>query len=164
MAHDKDDVPEAVEALSREPLWVLDATTADDLVDEMADRLAALLTAHNLDANAEGWFQLALELALKHEPAFQIKTVADRTDRGGRPVGWGGFVLRSRMKQKMRDGLNQAAAAKAIQKETRGGISAKTAENAMSRKGPPPDEMRRWKYEWTAADALQKAARKLSQE
>jgi hypothetical protein len=79
-------------------------------------------------------------------------------------VGIGNFTLRSRMKAEMRRGKTQAAAARTIEKETRGKISFKTASNALSRESQSPDFMRRWSYEWKAARAIKAAAEKLSQQ
>ena len=171
MARDDDDadyMPEWVEVLGRAPIAVADGTTEDELAAEMAERLSALLKSENgLEPTAEGWRQLALKLALKYEPAFQIETPEDRTGdsgMGGRPVGMGNFVLRSRMKAQIRTGKTQAEAARAVAKESKGRITFKTANNALSRKSQAPDSLRRAPFEWKAERAMRAAAAKLSQE
>lgn len=164
--HDGEDrVPDYVEVLSRGPIRIMDDTPIDALADEMAKRLQALLDSHNgLEPTADGWRQLALELALKYDPAFKVETPVDRESIGGRPVGLGAFILRSRMKAEMRDGKTQAEAARSIAKKSKGKVAAKTAQNALSRRAEAPDSMRRAPYEWKADNAMRIAARKLSQE
>lgn len=160
-----DQLPEWLNVLSRPPIRIADDTRTEDVADEMAERLSALLQSHNgLYPDAAGWRQLALELALKYDPLFRIETPVDRESLGGRPVGFGNFILRSQMKAKMREGKTQAEAARAVARESKGRISAKTATNALSRKGQAPDSMRRLKYEWKADNAMRLAAKKLSQE
>jgi hypothetical protein len=157
-------LPEWVEVLQRGPIRIMDETSVEGLVDEMAERLEALLRSYNgLEPTAEGWRQLALELALKYDPAFKIETPVDRESIGGRPVGMSGFILRSRMKSEMRKGKSQAEAARSIAKQSKGKIAAKTATNSLSRKAEAPDFMRRAPYEWKADSAMRAAARKLSQ-
>ncbi|MBB4065478.1 hypothetical protein [Gellertiella hungarica] len=157
--------PEWVEVLGRPPMAVTEHTDETVLAGEMAERLDALLRAHNgLEPNAEGWRQLALELALKHEPLFKIETPVDRDSVGGRPVGMGNFILRSRMKSEMRQAKTQSEAARTIERQSKGEISKKTALNSLSRKAPVADEIRRLPFEWKAERAIQMAARKLSRE
>ncbi|MBB3978895.1 hypothetical protein GGQ64_004130 [Rhizobium azooxidifex] len=166
MANDGEDhLPEWVEVLGRGPIRVTELTDENELATEMGERLDALLKSHNgLEPNATGWRQLALELALKYDPLFRIDTPDDRSNTGGRPVGMGNFMLRSRMKANMRGGQSQAEAARTISKQSKGEISFKTANNALSRKGQAPDFMRRWPHEWKADRAMRLAAAKLSQE
>lgn len=162
---EEDHLPAWVEVLGRGPIRVDEHTDEGELAEEMAERLDALLRSHNgLEPTADGWRQLALELALKYEPLFQIKTPEDRESLGGRPVGMGNFILRSRMKAEMRKGKNQAEAARTIAKESKGKITFKTANSALSRKAPAPDFMRLWPYKWKAERAIRVAAKKLSQE
>ncbi|KQV33121.1 hypothetical protein ASE37_18845 [Rhizobium sp. Root268] len=165
--HDEgeDQLPAWVDVLQRGPIAVTEHTSEEDLAVEMAERLDALLRSHNgLRPTAEGWRQLALELALKYEPLFTIETPVDRDSMGGRPVGMGNFLLRSRMKAEMRKGASQAEAARRIEKESKGETSFKTANNSLSRKGQAPDFMRRWTHEWKAQRAILAAAKNLSQE
>lgn len=158
-------VPGWVGVLQRGPIRVMDDTSPESLANEMAERLEALLQSHNgLEPTAEGWRQLALELALKYDPAFELETPVDRKSIGGRPVGMGGFILRSQMKSEMRKGKNQSEAARVIARQSKGKITAKTAAQALSRNAPAPDFMRRAPYEWRADNAMRAAARKLSQE
>lgn len=166
MAENPDDYsPEWVAILARGPMRVTEYTSEEELATEMAERLDALFRSHNgLEPNAEGWRQLALELALKYEPLFSIDTPDDRKNLGGRPVGIGNFSLRSQMKAEMRKGKSQAEAARAVSKASKGNISAKTANNVMSGNAQAPDLMRRWPHEWKAARAMQMAAHKLSQD
>lgn len=165
MANDEN-LPQWVEVLSRAPMPVGDGISDEDLAAEMAERLKALLASHNgLEPTAEGWRQLALELALQHEPAFQIETPVDRTGRsgiGGRPVGWQTFTLRSLMRAEMRKGASQKEAARKVARRT--GKAAGTLNNVLSRKAQAPDSMRRAPFEWKAERAATLAARKLSQE
>jgi len=139
------------ETLSRPPLRVGDDTSAEALQSELSERLEALLASHNgLEPTAEGWRALALELALRHEPAFQIETPVDRASIGGRPVGLGDFILRSMLK------ASKIVARRVDRK-------ARTLNNLFSRKATTSDSMRREKYELTAKKALQKAAAFISQ-
>ncbi|MDX8517953.1 hypothetical protein [Mesorhizobium dulcispinae] len=165
MANDES-LPHWVDVLGRGPMAVDEGTSDDELAAEMAERLQALLASHNgLEPTADGWRQLALELALKHEPAFQIETPVDRNGRsgiGGRPVGWQTFVLRSLMRAEMRKGANQKEAARKVARST--GKAAGTLNNVLSRRAQAPDSMRRAPFEWKAERAAKLAARKLSQE
>lgn len=148
------------ETLSRPPLRVDDSTTPGSLQAELSERLEALLASHNgLDATAEGWRALALALALKHEPAFQIKTDVDR--KAGRPAGLGTFFLRSMMRSEIRKGKTQSQAAKVVARRTK--PTPGTLNNLFSRKASAPDSFRREKYESKAREALRVAADALSQ-
>lgn len=165
MDEEEDRLPAWVEVLGRPPIAVTEHTNEAELVEEMAERLDALLRSYNgLEPTAQGWRQLALELALKHDPLFRIETPVDRESLGGRPVGMGNFILRSRMKAEMRKGRTQSEAARVVERESRGQITKKTALNSLSRKAPAADEMRRLPYAWKAERAIQMAAKKLSQE
>ncbi|WP_438749175.1 hypothetical protein [Pararhizobium sp. O133] len=156
------------EPLGRPPIAVTQDTTEDELAAEMAERLSALLQDHNgLEPTPKGWRQLALELALEYVPAFKIETPVDRTGPsglGGRPVGLDNFILRSRMKDEIRQGKSPAEAARTINKESGGKIAVKTAQNALTRASQPPDFLRRRGYQWKAFRAIQAAADKLSQQ
>jgi len=151
------------ETLSRPPLRIDDHPDEPAIAVEMRERLEALLAANMLEPTPEGWRDLALALAMKHEPAFQIETPVDRATLGGRPVGWSRFANRSRMKSAMKRGLTQKQAAEVLHKETPR-IAKKTFQNAMSAGGQPPDDAARWKYERTADRAVRVAARELSRE
>lgn len=165
MGDEENCLPAWVEVLGRPPIAVTEHTDDAALAEEMAERLDALLRSHNgLEPTAEGWRQLALELAMKHDPLFKIETPVDRESLGGRPVGMGNFILRSRMKGEMRKGKTQSEAARTIERESKGQISKKTALNSLSRNAPAADDVRRLPYEWKAERAIQMAARKLSQE
>ncbi|WP_439628239.1 hypothetical protein [Shinella sp.] len=160
-----DHLPAWAEALGRGPIPVTEHTDEGELAEEMAERLDALLRSLNgLGPTAEGWRELALELALRYEPLFRIETPEDRESLGGRPVGMANFSLRSRMKAEMRKGKSQAEAARTIAKESRGEITFKTANNVLSRKAQAPDFIRRMPYESKAARAIRAAAKRLSQE
>ncbi len=151
------------ETLSRPPLRVADETTSDSLQSELGERLEALLASHNgLEPDAAGWRALALALALKHEPAFQIETPVDRSSLGGRPIGFGEFILRSMLRSEVRSGNSQSQAAKIV--AGRVDQKAGTLNNLFSRKAAIPDSVRREKYRLVAEKALQGAARSLSQE
>ncbi|MFD2675988.1 hypothetical protein [Camelimonas lactis] len=149
------------ETLDRPPLRIDDHTDAPALAAELRERLEALLAAHMLEPTPDGWRDLALALAAKHEPAFQIETPVDRESLGGRPAGWSRFVNRSRMKSAMRAGLNQKQAAQQIHRETPD-VSASTAQNAMSGAKRIPDQMARWQYERILDRAFHAAAKALS--
>lgn len=153
------------EALSRDPIPVSDDTDDCVIALELEERLRALLGANQCEPTEIGWRELALKLALRHEPAFRLETPADRTGPsglGGRPVGWGTFALRSRMKAEMRKGATQKEAAKIVSRRT--GIAIGTANNVLARKSPAPDVLRRARFEWKAERAMKLAADKLSQE
>lgn len=163
-----DDLPWYIEVLGRGPIRIMADTKAEDLVSEMAERLEALMTAHNgLYPTADGWRQLAIELALQHEPSFQIETPVDRTGKsgaGGRPSGWRNFSDRTAMKQELRNnpGISTREAARRLAKRT--GRNEGTLRNVLSKPSSPPDAMRRLPYEITTARAAEMAARYVSQE
>ncbi|MFC6486943.1 hypothetical protein [Nitratireductor sp. GCM10026969] len=151
------------EVLSRPPIRIDDSTTADSIVAEFAERLEALLAAHNgLEATADGWRDLALALALEYEPAFQIETPADRESLGGRPAGWSSFILRSSMKAEMRAGNTLSQAAKIVSKKL--GVTEGTARNAFSRKSSAPDSLKRQPYEIKAEKAIHSASQDITKD
>lgn len=153
------------EALSRAPIKVADYADEEVITAEMSDRLEALLAANGCEPTAEGWRELALALAMRHEPAFALETPADRTGKsgsGGRPTGFANFALRSRMKKEMAKGVSQSEAARRVARKI--GVAEGTAMNALSRRAPSPDIIRRAPYDQIAHRALKAAARKLSQE
>lgn len=169
MADDSEDqMPWYIEVLGRGPIRIMSDTKAEDLVSEMAERLEALMTAHNgLQPDADGWRQLAIELALQYEPAFQIETPVDRTGKsgaGGRPSGWRNFTDRSLMKQELRNnpGISNREAARRIAKRT--GRNEGALRNVPSKPASPPDALRRHPYTITASRAAEMAARYVSQE
>jgi hypothetical protein len=152
------------EALGRPPIRIDDQTTPETIEAEMRERLEALLASHNgTEPTPEGWRDLALALALRYEPAFQIETPVDRTGRsgiGGRPAEWTNFLVRSAIKAELRKGAkSERAAAKIV--APRFGITQKTAQNIMS-VSSPPDTLRRSKYEWVAENAALAAAKGMS--
>lgn len=160
------------EALGRPPLRVMDDTTAGDIAAEVEARIEALLVASGCEPTPDGWRRLAVLLALRHEPAFKIETPVDRASKGGRPIGWSDFLLRSRMRAHMRDKdnprskkpiMSAAQAARLIHRETPE-IAVGTAKNALSRPPSIPDDMALWRYKHVAEDAAMVAAKKLSQE
>lgn len=165
---DENHLPAWVDVLDRKPIQVSDDTRAEDIQEEFAERLLALLDSHNgLEPTADGWRRLALELALKHEPAFKIETPADREGRsgiGGRPAGWSNFIQRSAVKQELRNnpGISMRAAAKKAARRT--GIDEGTLRNALSRKPSPPDDWRIMRYRIVAERAALLAAQEVSQE
>ncbi|MET3997250.1 hypothetical protein ABID65_008930 [Bradyrhizobium sp. S3.9.2] len=152
------------EALSRSPIRVDDSTTPESLELELQERLDALLAHHNgLEPTLEGWRDLALALALRYEPAFQIETPVDRDSMGGRPAGWAGFTIRSATKAELRRGAkSQRAAAKVVAE--RFGLSLSRVQNIMSDPPSPPDVLRRRKYELVVEKACGMAAKKVSRE
>lgn len=164
---DLNQLPWWAEMLARPPIRIKDDTSEEELSHQLAERLEALLESRNgLTPTPDGWRDLALALALEYVPAFQIETPADRTGRSGRmgrPVGFKTFALRSRMNQEMQSGLSQAQAAKKIERLSKGGTKAKTAQNAMSRSANP-DLLKRLRYESAASRAALAAARKLSRQ
>lgn len=163
-----EDMPWYIEVLGRGPMRILSDTKAEDLVLEMADRLEALMTAHNgLHPTAEGWRQLAIELALQYEPAFQIETPVDRTGKsgaGGRPSGWRNFSARSAMKQELRNnpGISNREAARRVAKRT--GWNENTLKDVLSKPASPPDAMRLLPYQILRSRAAEMAALQVSQE
>jgi hypothetical protein len=153
-----------IDILSRPPIQIDDRTTPDSIKAELRERLEALLASHNgLEPTFEGWRDLALALALRYEPAFQIETPADRDSLGGRPAGWIGFSVRSAMKAELRKGAKSARAAAKIV-GPRFGLTPKRAENMMSAPRSAPDPMRRRKYELVVEKACAMAAGKVSRE
>ncbi|WP_461319677.1 hypothetical protein [Bradyrhizobium barranii] len=152
------------EALSRPPLRIDDSTTPESLEVELQERLEALLASHNgLEPTLEGWRDLALALALRHEPAFQIETPVDRDSMGGRPARWTGFTVRSAVKAELRKGAkSQRAAAKVVAEMF--GLSLSRVQNIMSDPPSPPDVLRRRKYELVVEMAGAIAAKKVSRE
>ncbi len=169
MAADRDDdMPWYIEVLGRPPIKIMSDTKPEDLVEEMADRIEALMTAHNgLHPTADGWRQLAIELALLHEPAFQMETPVDRTGKsgaGGRPSGWRNFSARSAMKQELRNnpGISNREAARRVAKRT--GWNESTLKDVLSKPASPPDAMRILPYKIVRERAAEMAARYVSQE
>ncbi|PRH85349.1 hypothetical protein C5L14_23195 [Labrys okinawensis] len=160
-----DELDWRAEVLSRAPMQVSDETTPESLVDEMTERLSALMASCNgVYPTEEGWRQLAIELALRYHPAFKIETPADRTGRsgkGGKPVGFENFAVRSAMKNQIGKGLTRTEAAKIVAKMF--GIAPGTARNSLTRKAPPPDFLARQPYEIKAENALLLAAKMLAQ-
>lgn len=169
MADDRDDdLPWYIEVLGRPPIKILSDTKPEDLVGEMAERIEALMTAHNgLYPTSEGWRQLAIELALLYEPAFRMETPVDRTGKsgaGGRPAGWRNFSDRSAMKQELRNnpGISAREAARRIAKRT--GRNENTLKDVLSKPASPPDAMRLLPYITLRARAAEMAALYVSQE
>lgn len=169
MADEQDDnLPWYIEVLGRPPIKIMSDTKAEDLVTEMAERLEALMTAHNgLYPTSDGWRQLAIELALEYEPAFQIETPVDRTGKsgaGGRPSGWRNFSDRTAMKQELRNnpGISIREAARRIAKRT--GRKESTLKDVLSKPASPPDAMRILPYKIIRARAAEMAAKYVSQE
>lgn len=163
-ATDDDGFDPIGEALGRPPLRIDDSTTPDSLEVELQERLEALLASHNgMEPTLEGWRGLALALALRHEPAFQIETPVDRDSMGGRPAGWTGFIVRSAVKAELRRGAKSIRAAAKVVAE-RFGLSSSRVQNIMSDQPSPPDVLRRRKYELIVEKAVASAARKVSRE
>lgn len=136
------------DVLSRPAIRIDDDIDASTLEAELGERLTALLSSHMLEPTADGWRDLALTLAMTHEPLFALETPADRASLGGRPTSGSNFVLRSLMKQEMRaieaTGIKrgaQRAAANRVAK--RMGVAVGTANNALSRKTVKSDTSRR---------------------
>lgn len=152
------------EILGRSPIRIDGYTDETALTEEMTERLDALLQSNNCDASPEGWRDLAIALALKHEPAFKIETPVDRTGQsgaGGRPVDWKPWIMRQMMRQATKKFGSRKEAGKRLARKH--SPSAKTFENMLSREQPLPDDMRRWDFEWKADRAIRKAAQHLSQ-
>ncbi|QPC93527.1 hypothetical protein [Mesorhizobium sp. INR15] len=169
MADDPEDyLPAWVEVLGRPPIQIGPQTLPEDILPEVAERLEALLSSRNgLKPTIEGWRQLAIELALEYEPAFQIETPVDRNGRsgiGGRPSGWSNWSQRSLMKQELRNspGISNREAARRVSKRT--GHKEGSLKNVLSIPASPPDAMRVLPYKIIATRATEKAARELSQE
>jgi hypothetical protein len=156
-----------IEVLSRPPLRIDDNADPAALEMELRERLEALLASHMLEPTADGWRDLALTLALEHDPLFSIETPVDRSSLGGRPPGLSAFILRSVMTQEIRaqeaSGPRRGAQARAAKKvAAKMGVSPGTAANAMSRKPTPSDNARRAPYLRKAEAALKAAANRLS--
>lgn len=169
MADDQDDaLPWYIEVLGRPPIRIMSDTKAEDLVSEMTERLEALMAAHiGVEPTADGWRQLAIELALEHEPAFRIETPVDRLGKsgaGGRPSGWRNFMDRTAMKQELRNnpGISNREAARRIAKRT--GRKESTLKDVLSKPASPPDAMRILPYKITRDRAAEMAAKYMSQE
>lgn len=171
-----------IEVLSRPPLRVDGDTAPESLQAELTERLEALLASYNgLEPTAEGWRALALALALKHEPAFRIKTPVDRASRNGRlvaRVGFETFRLRSKMKalmgkyraQRYDEGKIRWLAAGALSRQEKG-MTRKKAYDLVAperpRGGSPryqnADFIRRMEFEKIAEKSMALAASVLSQ-
>lgn len=164
----EEQMPWYIEVLGRPPMRVTSDMKAEDLVPQMEERIEALMTAHNgLYPTAEGWRQLAIELALQYEPAFRIETPVDRTGKsgaGGRPAGWRNFSDRSAMKQELRKnpGISIREAARRLAKRT--GRSEATLKDVLSKPPSPPDAMRLMPYNNLRVRAAEMAALRVSQE
>jgi hypothetical protein len=150
--------PGWVEILERPPLTVLDSTRPPDLVTEMQERLGALLDAHGCEPTLEGWRQLAVKFALKHEPALRITTpVEPHPGRGAKQKaerwGWRSAV-RSAAR---RHGSNQAGA-EYVHKNFADTPQVGTLKNLPGLAIPFPDEWRRYDYQAVAEAAAITAA------
>lgn len=121
MTQEEDDpVPAWLKPMLRPELTIKKNTTSDDLNGEMEERLAAVLRAYGF--NNGGWREVALQLILEHEPAFQIRTPLDR------PLGADGKKLSGanqsidrwaaylQMKKFIRKGKTNAGAAREVKK------------------------------------------------
>jgi hypothetical protein len=135
-------------ALARAPIRVLDATTPQDITDEMQVRLDAVLRMYECTPTPEGWRQLALKLALAHEPALRTETPVDRQkgEAGAEPSSDRFFLLWRLNSAKKRLG-SAAAAAREIAKQSLGELSEASLRNLMSEaakgKVRPPRWVRR---------------------
>ena len=152
--------------LFREPISITDETTAEDLTEEIEERLSALLSYYNCDASPEGWRDLALRLALEHEPAMKIETPADRKPgKGGREPGFAPLMWRSAMRAEMRKGATGAAAARTVRKRFAKnpklpGIG-RLKNLASSAAIAQPRILARARYVWVAEAAARAAADRL---
>jgi hypothetical protein len=79
-----EEVPECARILSRPPIDIR-FMNDEDLYQEFRTRIAALLEANMVQAGGDGWRELAIKLAMAHEPAFQIITKVDPLPGSGRP-------------------------------------------------------------------------------
>jgi hypothetical protein len=57
----------------------------EEIEAEYGERLQALLDEHGLDADLQGWRELAINLAIQFHPAFQVKA-RQRLPVAGRPI------------------------------------------------------------------------------
>jgi hypothetical protein len=86
-----EEVPECARILSRPPIDIR-FIKDEDLYQEFRTRIVALLEANMVEAGVDGWRELAIKLAMTHEPAFQIITKVDPLPGSGRPQNqsrWG---------------------------------------------------------------------------
>ena len=74
----------SVARLERPPID-LKRMSKERVEDELGQRLQALLDYHGLDADADGWRELAINLAIEFHPAFKVKA-RQRLPVSGRPI------------------------------------------------------------------------------
>jgi hypothetical protein len=79
-----EEVPECVRILGRPPIDIR-FMKDEDLYQEFRTRIAALLETNMVEAGGDCWRELAIKLAMAHEPAFQIITKVDPLPGSGRP-------------------------------------------------------------------------------
>lgn len=166
---DDPDTPEWLKPLNRTAITVMKETTTSDISKEMEERLEAALRAYDHDSG--GWREVALQLLLQYNPAFQIRTPVDRLEVDGKLFSgaersimrWGLYGSMKTLTK--RKGMSAAAAARELHKKNPE-YSVGYLQNLLrdGEKGdiPPPRFMQRWKYEKVARDALDAAADKLA--
>lgn len=68
---DEDDVPAVVEVLSSGPIKVSDLSRREELVEQVEERLEAILEVYRVRPTPEGWRELALMLLADQSRSFQ---------------------------------------------------------------------------------------------
>jgi hypothetical protein len=106
-----EEVPECARILSRPPIDIR-FIEDEDLFQEFRTRIAALLEANMVEAGGNGWRELAIKLAMAHEPAFQVITKVDSMPGSGRPQDASRWGIIADLKNKIKRAqaaANQAA-------------------------------------------------------
>lgn len=164
-AHEED-IPEWVLTLGKKPIRVLDSTPDDVLTDAMEERLTAIMRRYGCEPTPEGWRELALTLALSHEPALRIETPVDRRHgEGGAEPTIEPFIWRSKMASAMKRLGSKKAAAEYLSKTAPNAPSTAALQNLVTpaamqkaKATGGPRQWRRDRYELRAETALRRAA------
>ena len=110
----EDEVPWYERVLSRAPIAIEETVSDGALAIELLERLGALLESYHCDATPEGWRNLALRLAIKHEPGLRIELPIDRdraiNDRERSANVWANAVALRRQIEDGADTQERAAA------------------------------------------------------
>lgn len=144
------------------PIRILDKTSDEELAAAMAERLAFVFELYQFEPTPDGWRELALRLALKHEPALHIETPFDRQPGGGAEPTIDAFIYRSAMVAATKRLGTAKAASEEVSKKFPDAPSPAALRNLVTpagrRKAQGPRQWRLDPYEMRAFQALSRAA------
>ncbi len=166
------DDPEWYATLERPPIFVTNETSPSDLINEIEERLSALLNYYACDPTPTGWRRLALTLLMKHEPVLQLDTPVERGLKKNGPdpsdESWINLIVLNGLK-KQHGSYDKAADVLARQlnrgRKEEKKIKPQSLKNlpSLAKNGRilPPSSWRRAKCDGTASAALWEAAKRL---